>query len=153
MASSVKAAGNGPNATATVSPKERSSRTPKAPKRGLKVPRRWTRPIVHPFDEIAWEPRSATIGNEKGEVVFEQTDVEVPDFWSQLATNVVASKYFRGTLGTPQRERSAKHLIGRVANTIADWGVKDGYFATDEDAEAFRAELCYLLIHQYASFN
>ncbi|MBI3330736.1 MAG: ribonucleoside-diphosphate reductase, partial [Candidatus Omnitrophica bacterium] len=122
-------------------------------RQGLAIPRRWTRPAVHPFDEITWELRTATIGNEKGEVVFEQKDVEVPAFWSQLATNVVVSKYFRGALGTPQRERSVKQLIGRVANTIADWGAADGYFATAEDAEAFRAELTHLLVHQYAAFN
>ncbi|MDP3703804.1 MAG: vitamin B12-dependent ribonucleotide reductase [Candidatus Omnitrophota bacterium] len=121
--------------------------------RGLPIPRRWTRPTVHPFDEIAWELRSASIANEKGEMVFEQHEVEVPNFWSQLATNVVVSKYFRGTLGTAARERSVKQLIGRVANTISDWGVKDGYFATEEDAEAFRAELTYLLVHQYTAFN
>jgi ribonucleoside-diphosphate reductase alpha chain len=121
--------------------------------KGLRVPRRWTRSGVSPFDEVTWELRSATIGNEKGEVVFEQKDVEIPAFWSQLATNVVVSKYFRGTLGTPQRERSVKQLIGRVADTITDWGMKDGYFATEEDTEAFRAELTYILLHQYASFN
>ena len=128
-------------------------KTQKGPQKGLAVTRRWTRATTHPFDEITWELRSATIGNEKGEVVFEQKDVEMPDFWSQLATNVVVSKYFRGTLGTPQRERSVKQLIGRVANTIADWGITDGYFASPEDAEAFRAELTYILVHQYASFN
>ena len=126
---------------------------PLAGQRGLAVARRWTRAGVDPFDEITWELRSATIGNEKGEVVFEQKEVEVPSFWSQLATNVVVSKYFRGALGTPQRERSVKQLIGRVANTVTDWGIKDGYFATPEDAEAFRAELTYLLVHQYAAFN
>ncbi|MDP3703712.1 MAG: LAGLIDADG family homing endonuclease, partial [Candidatus Omnitrophota bacterium] len=125
----------------------------KTPKRGLQVSRRWTRAGVDPFDEIAWELRAATIGNEKGDVVFEQKDVEIPALWSQLATNVVVSKYFRGTLGTPQRERSVKQLIGRVANTMADWGKSDGYFASAEDAEAFRAELTYILLHQYASFN
>src|SRR3989338_1548484 len=122
-------------------------------KKGLTIPRRWTRATVHPFDDIPWELRSASIANEKGEVVFEQKDVEVPNFWSQLATNVVISKYFRGTLGTPQRERSVKQLIGRVANAIADWGMTDGYFATEEDAEAFRAELTHLLVNQYAAFN
>ena len=122
-------------------------------KGGLAIPRRWTRPGIHPFDEIAWELRTAAITNEKGEVVFEQKDVEVPGFWTQLATNVVVSKYFRGALGTPQRERSVKQLISRVANTIADWGIKDGYFAADADAETFRAELTYLLANQYAAFN
>ncbi len=125
----------------------------KSASKGIHMPRRWTRPTVQPLDEITWELRSATIGNEKGEVVFEQHDVEVPTFWSQLATNVVVSKYFRGTLGTPQRERSVKQLVGRVANTIADWGINDGYFASSEDAEAFRAELTYLLVNQYTAFN
>ncbi len=124
-----------------------------AQRHGLTIPRRWTRPGIHPFDEITWELRSATIANEKGEVVFEQKDVEVPSFWSQLATNVVVSKYFRGPLGTPQRERSVKQLVSRVANTITDWGIKDGYFAAPDDAEAFRAELSYLLVHQYTAFN
>ncbi|MBI3320592.1 MAG: vitamin B12-dependent ribonucleotide reductase, partial [Candidatus Omnitrophica bacterium] len=102
----------------------------KTSQRGLSVPRRWTRLGIHPFDEISWELRTASIANEKGEVVFEQKEVEVPAFYSQLATNVVVSKYFRGALGTPQRERSVKQLISRVANTITDWGIKDGYFAT-----------------------
>jgi len=150
MAEAVKTVRKAAGETATtVIPQERV----KAARKGLKVSRRWTRATVHPFDEIAWEPRSATIGNEKGEVVFEQKDVEVPASWSQLATNVVVSKYFRGALGTPQRERSVKQLIGRVSNTIADWGIKDGYFAGEEDAEAFRAELTYLLVNQYAAFN
>ncbi|MBI3087824.1 MAG: vitamin B12-dependent ribonucleotide reductase [Candidatus Omnitrophica bacterium] len=120
---------------------------------GLSIPRRWSRPGIHPFDEITWELRTAAITNEKGEVVFEQKGVEVPNFWSQLATNVVVSKYFRGALNTPQRERSVKQLVSRVADTIAGWGLKDGYFATPEDAETFRAELSYLLVNQYASFN
>ena len=122
-------------------------------KPGLSIPRRWTKQTAHPFDEIQWEERSAIIGNEKGEVVFEQKNVEVPVFWSQLATNVVVSKYFRGAIGTPQRERSAKQLVGRVANTITNWGLKDGYFASEEDAESFRSELSYLLINQCAAFN
>ncbi|MBI2884926.1 MAG: vitamin B12-dependent ribonucleotide reductase [Candidatus Omnitrophica bacterium] len=123
------------------------------PRKGLAIARRWTRPGVNPFEEIAWERRSAAISNEKGEVVFEQKDVEVPVFYTQLATNVVVSKYFRGALGTPQRETSVKQLIGRVANTITDWGIKDGYFASTEDAETFRAELTYLLVNQHAAFN
>ncbi|MCZ6670319.1 MAG: vitamin B12-dependent ribonucleotide reductase, partial [Acidobacteria bacterium] len=91
--------------------------------------------------------------NEKGEVVFEQHDVEVPSFWSQLATNVVVSKYFRGQLDTPERERSVKQLIGRVAGTITRWGREGGYFRTEKDVEAFGAELTHLLLHQKASFN
>ncbi len=126
---------------------------PQAPKKGLAIPRRWTRHGIHPFEEISWELRAAVITNEKGEVVFEQKEVEVPSFWTQLATNVVVSKYFRGALGTPQRETSVKQLIGRVANTITDWGIKDGYFAAEPDAQTFRDELTYLLVNQYAAFN
>ncbi|MBI3320823.1 MAG: vitamin B12-dependent ribonucleotide reductase [Candidatus Omnitrophica bacterium] len=145
----VKVVGGRAREVPTATLKEREHAT----QRGLRVPRRWTRQTVHPFDEITWELRSATITNEKSEVVFEQNDVEVPNFWTQLATNVVVSKYFRGALGTPSRERSVKQLIGRVANTIAEWGIRDGYFAGSEDAEAFRAELTYLLVNQYAAFN
>jgi len=128
----VKTAERASGGTATAAPKGNGKGTHR---RGLKVSRRWTRAIVHPFDEIDWELRTASIGNEKGEVVFEQKDVEVPSFWTQLATNVVVSKYFRGAIGTPQREHSVKQLIGRVANTISDWGVRDGYFATTKDGE------------------
>ena len=148
MTEAVKA-GMRANGETTATLQERS----KGVKKGLKIPRRWTRATVQPLDEIAWELRSATITNEKGEVVFEQKDVEVPNVWSQLATNVVVSKYFRGALGTAQRERSVKQLIGRVANTIADWGLKDGYFASNDDAATFRAELTHLLVNQYAAFN
>src|SRR3989338_5984389 len=147
MSDAVKTAGRASEDTVLTAQKERP-KAHKTPKRGLQVSRRWTRAGVDPFDEVSWELRAATIGNEKGDVVFEQKEVDIPDFWSQLATNVVVSKYFRGTLGTPQRERSVRQLIGRVANTITDWGVKDNYFATVEDAEAFRAELTYILLHQ-----
>ena len=88
---------------------------------------------IDPFDEVEWDLRSAVIGSEKGEVVFEQRDVEIPQFWSQQATNIVVSKYFRGQIGTPERERSVKQLIGRVVDTITEWAVKQKYFATDED--------------------
>jgi ribonucleoside-diphosphate reductase alpha chain len=121
--------------------------------KGLHFPRRWTRPGVHPYDEIQWETRTASIGNEKGVNVFEQKDVEVPAFWSQLATNVVVSKYFRGHLGTPGRETSVRQLIDRVVNTIAGWAETQHYFATDEDLRAFQAELTHLLVHQKMSFN
>ena len=97
---------------------------------GLTFERRWTRPDVHPYDEIAWEYRTAGIANETGKSVFEQKDVEVPDFWSQLATNVVVSKYFRGHLGTPERETSVRQLIDRVVNTITAWAETQRYFAT-----------------------
>ena len=120
---------------------------------GLTIERRYTRPGVHPYDTVEWDTREALITNEHGEAVFEQKDLEIPKAWSQLATQVVASKYFRGHLGTPERERSAKQMIDRVADTIADWGIKDAYFATDEDAEAFRNELKDILLKQRASFN
>jgi ribonucleoside-diphosphate reductase alpha chain len=120
---------------------------------GLRVKRRFTREGVHPFDEVAWERRTASISNEKGEAVFEQTDCEIPAFWSQMATNVVVSKYFRGPLGTPRREVSVRQMIGRVVDTIATWGREGGYFATDADADAFSDELCHLILHQKMSFN
>jgi len=121
--------------------------------KGLHFPRRWTRPGVHPYDEIEWEIRTASIGNEKGVSVFEQKDVEVPAFWSQLATNVVVSKYFRGHLNTAGRETSVRQLIDRVVNTIAGWAETQHYFATTEDLRAFQAELTHLLVHQKLAFN
>ena len=110
-----------------------------APSPGLEFPRFFTLPGVDPFDEVTWEQRSAVIGNERGEVVFEQRDVEIPSFWSQQATNIVVSKYFRGQIGTPERESSVKQLIGRVVNTITAWGKKDGYFASEADLDSFSA--------------
>jgi len=121
--------------------------------RGIAFERRWTKAGIHPYDEIEWEVRSATIGNEKGETVFEQKGVEVPKAWSQLATNVVVSKYFRGQLGTPQRETSVRQLIDRVVDTVCGWAEKQRYFATPDDLEAFRAELTHLLVHQKMAFN
>ena len=121
--------------------------------RGLTFERRWTRPGVHPYDEIAWEYRTAGISSETGKTVFEQKDVEVPVSWSQLATNVVVSKYFRGHVGTPEREHSVRQLIDRVVNTIAAWAETNRYFATDEDLAAFQAELTHLLVHQKMAFN
>src|SRR5438067_364314 len=126
---------------------------PKRNPKGLPWKRYFTRPGVPAFDEVQWETRSATIANEKGEVVFEQHDVEVPTGWSQVATNVVVSKYFRGVIGTPERERSVKQLIGRVARTIHSWGEKQGYFQTAEAGAIFREELTHLLVHQKAAFN
>ncbi len=126
---------------------------PTAPSPGLTFPRSFTLPGVDPFDEVTWEQRSAVIGNERGEVVFEQRDVEIPSFWSQQATNIVVSKYFRGQIGTPQREHSVKQLIGRVVNTITEWGRNDGYFASEADLESFSAELKHLLVYQKAAFN
>ena len=121
--------------------------------RGLSFERRWTTPGIHPYDEIAWEMRTANISNESGKTVFEQTDIEVPVAWSQLATNVVVSKYFRGHIGAPGRETSVKQLINRVVNTITAWAATQHYFATDADLEAFKAELTHLLVHQKMAFN
>ncbi len=120
---------------------------------GLTFERRWTRPGVHPYDEMAWEIRTAAIGNESGKLVFEQKDVEVPASWSQLATNVVVSKYFRGHLNTPERETSVRQLIDRVVNSITAWGETQHYFATPEDLATFKAELTHLLVNQKMSFN
>jgi ribonucleoside-diphosphate reductase alpha chain len=121
--------------------------------RGLTIERRFTRAGVDPFDAIEWERRTAIITDERGRVVFEQHDVEVPAFWSQLATNVVVSKYFRGQLGTPERETSVRQVIGRVVDTLTEWGTQMRYFATQADADAFRDELKHLLLHQYGAFN
>ena len=106
-----------------------------------------------PYDEIQWETRNATIGNDKGSVIFEQRDVEIPSGWSQTATNIVASKYFHGKLGSPERERSLGDLVHRVVDSIANWGLQGGYFATREDGDAFRDELAHLMLHQKAAFN
>ena len=105
-----------------------SGKKPSRRPRGLALARFFTRPGENPFDAVEWELRTAKISNERGEVVFEQTDVEIPKSWSQLATNVVVSKYFRGHIGTPERERSVKQLIGRVVGRIREWGEKSGYF-------------------------
>jgi len=121
--------------------------------RGLPVERRYTRADTPAYDGIEWELRDAVITNEKGEVTFEQRNVEVPKSWSQLATNVVAQKYFRGQLGTPQRESSVRQLIDRVVQAAGSWGRQGDYFAGSADAEAFEAELTHLLIHQMVSFN
>jgi ribonucleoside-diphosphate reductase alpha chain len=119
---------------------------------GLTVRRYFTTPEEHPFDSVEWELRDARIGH-GDKVAFEQADVEFPKSWSQNATNIVAQKYFRGQLGSPAREQSVKQMIGRVAGTIAGWGRERGYFATEEDAETFEAELTHILLHQMAAFN
>ncbi len=106
-----------------------------------------------PYDEVQWELRTASIGNDKGAVIFEQRDVEVPADWSQTATNIVVSKYFYGKIGTPEREGSVRQLIGRVVDTIADWGRDQRYFRTPEDAQNFRHELAHIMLTQKACFN
>ena len=120
---------------------------------GLEFERRFTQDGVDPFDEIEWELRSAVIANERGEVVFEQRDVEFPKFWSQQATNIVVSKYFRGLIGAPERERSVKQLVGRVVDTITGWAREQAYFASEDDLQAFSDELKHLLVYQKGSFN
>ncbi len=123
---------------------------------GIVFPRYFTAKLQAgqtPYDEIQWEMRTASIGNDKGSVIFEQRDVEAPADWSQTATNIVASKYFYGKLGSPERETSVMQLVERVVNTITDWGKKDGYFKTDSDAENFRADLAHLMLTQKACFN
>ena len=120
---------------------------------GLRFPRVFTQAGIDPFDEIEWELRSAVIGSERGEIVFEQRDVEIPKAWSQQATNIVVSKYFRGQLGTPEREYSIKQLIGRVVDAITQWGSDKKYFASEDDLQAFSGDLKYLLVHQRAAFN
>jgi ribonucleoside-diphosphate reductase alpha chain len=113
----------------------------------------FSKPNTHPFDELRWERRDARIEDGAGETIFEQKDVEVPTDWSMLATNIVASKYFYGELGTGEREYSARQLVHRVARTLADWGLEDRYLASPQDAETFYHEITYLLINQYAAFN
>jgi ribonucleoside-diphosphate reductase alpha chain len=125
---------------------------PHAEPNPLRFERRFTRPDVHPYDEIEWELRDSAIPGEGGNV-FEQKGVEVPKFWSQTATNVVASKYFRGKLGSPEREWSVKQMVDRVVDTIARAGFEGGYFASEIDRDVFADELKYLMVNQHASFN
>jgi ribonucleoside-diphosphate reductase alpha chain len=124
----------------------------RAEPKGLRIERRFTREGIHPYDEVEWELRDSVIPGENGNV-FEQKGVEVPKFWSQTATNVVASKYFRGKLGAPERESSVKQMVDRVVDTIARAGFEGGYFASGPDRDAFADELKYLMVNQYASFN
>src|SRR6058998_2423284 len=119
---------------------------------GAAVKRYFTIPGRDPFEELEWELRDAFIAG-KDKPVFDQKDVEFPKFWSQTATNIVAQKYFRGRMTSPERERSVKQMIGRVVDTISGWGRTDGYFATEEEAETFEAELKAILVNQLASFN
>jgi ribonucleoside-diphosphate reductase alpha chain len=123
---------------------------------GVSFPRFFTsrlEPGVKPYDQVSWELRTATIGNDKGSVIFEQREVETPADWSQTATNIVASKYFHGRMGSPERETSVAQLVHRVVDTIADWGLAGNYFKTKEDGENFRLELAHLMLAQKACFN
>ncbi|HKV87550.1 MAG TPA: vitamin B12-dependent ribonucleotide reductase [Candidatus Dormibacteraeota bacterium] len=121
--------------------------------KGLRFGRYFTPPGSHAYDLVEWERRTAAITGEKGQVIFEQKDVEVPRSWSQLAINVVAQKYFRGSPGSPERETSVRQIIDRVVDTLAKWGREGGYFASEEDAVNWSEELRYLLVTQHASFN
>src|SRR5690242_16528629 len=123
----------------------------KAP--GLAFRRFFTKPGVSPYDEVEWDLRLAQITDAQGNVIFEQKDVEVPKDWSMTATNIVASKYLHGTLGTCERETGVRQLVSRVAETIRDWGLAQGYFRTPEDGAAFHNELVHILVRQYAAFN
>ena len=134
-------------------PRNSESKTASGPQGGLQFERRFTRPGVDPFTEVTWAVRDAVIVNERGETVFEQRGVEIPEAWSMTATNVVVSKYFRGNLGTPEREKSVRQLIGRVVDTITSWGDASGYFASDADRDAFHDELKHLCLHQKMAFN
>ena len=133
--------------------KEEGQGTTAGAAHALTIPPYFTTPEIDPYDAVEWELRSAIITGEKGEVVFEQHDVEIPKPWSQLATSVVVSKYFRGLLASPEREHSVRQLVGRVVRTIRAWGENQKYFATPSDAETFAAELTHLLLEQKASFN
>ncbi len=120
---------------------------------GLTLERFYTQPGIHPYDEITWESRDASITNEKGKVIFEQRGVDMPKSYSQTATNIIVSKYFRGQLGTPGRETSMRQVVDRLAKTITQWGRLGGYFQTAQDADIFEAELTSILVNQRAAFN
>ncbi len=121
--------------------------------KGISLKRFFSKDDIHPFDQFRWEKRRALIKNAKGEIVFEQNDVEVPSFWSQTACDIVAEKYFSGHVGHAGRESSAKELISRVSDTITAWGKESGYFVSDKDAKVFNEELTHILVSQKGSFN
>src|SRR3954465_11319559 len=138
--------------TATVTA-TRPAKAPASPsKKSLNLKRVFSDPKINPFDQVEWERRTAEITDDAGKVIFKQENVEVPKFWSLLATKVVVSKYFYGEQGTSERETSVRQLIHRICRTIADWGVKDGYFSK-ADGEVFYQELVWLCVNQYGAFN
>ncbi|HKV88481.1 MAG TPA: vitamin B12-dependent ribonucleotide reductase [Candidatus Dormibacteraeota bacterium] len=142
---------NGNGAHSRASGRGQGAAADRAP--GLRFGRYFTPPGSHAYDLVEWERRTAAITGEKGQLIFEQKDVEVPRSWSQLAINVVAQKYFRGSPGSPERETSVRQIIDRVVDTLARWGREGGYFATEEDLENWAEELRFLLVTQHASFN
>src|ERR1700743_483908 len=119
----------------------------------LTFSRRFSTAGVSPYDEVQWEKRTPSITDSKGNTIFEQKDVEVPIDWSMTATNIVASKYLHGQLNTPERETGGRQLVSRVAETIRDWGMKGGYFASEKEAETFHDELAVMLLTQRVAFN
>ena len=140
-------------AAATASKSAAAQKPARRPAPGLAFTRLFSRAGVSPFDEITWERRDAVIQDFKGKLIFEQKGVEVPADWSMTATNIVASKYLHGLNGTDQREDGVRALVTRVAESIRDWGMRDGFFATPGDAEVFFSELCHLLLNQKVAFN
>src|SRR5436853_6075900 len=128
------------------------AKTTSRSRKGLPIERVFSDAKVKPFDQIEWDKRTAEITDDAGKVIFKQENVEVPKSWSVLATKVVVSKYFYGEQNTPERETSVRQLVHRVTRTIADWGIKDGYF-TKEDGEIFFEELTWLCVNQYGAFN
>src|SRR5580704_616259 len=124
-----------------------------APQTALRFPRFFSRATVSPYDEIQWEGRTGAITDAGGKTIFEQKDVEVPVDWSMTATNIVASKYLHGQIGTAERETGVRQLVGRVAETIRDWGIKGGYFSSAQDAAIFHDELVAMLVSQKVAFN
>jgi ribonucleoside-diphosphate reductase alpha chain len=148
----LKTTESAPAATPNVSSATQTSvQKKKSP--GLSFRRFFTKPGVSPYAEVEWELRLAQITDSQGGVIFEQKDVEVPKDWSMTATNIVASKYLHGKLGTPERETGVRQLVARVAETIRDWGQAQGYFKTSEDGVTFHDELVHILVRQYAAFN
>ncbi|MGD1081376.1 MAG: vitamin B12-dependent ribonucleotide reductase [Candidatus Sulfotelmatobacter sp.] len=137
----------------TVTESATTVQTPKKKPSGLSFRRFFTKPGVSPYNEVEWDLRLAQITDAQGNVIFEQKDVEVPKDWSMTATNIVASKYLHGKLGTPERETGVRQLVARVAETIRDWGMAQGYFRTPEDGATFHDELVHILVRQYAAFN
>ena len=138
---------------AVTSPAVQNSVAQKKKSPGLQFRRLFTKPGVSPYDEVEWDLRLAQITDAQGNVIFEQKDVEVPKDWSMTATNIVASKYLHGKIGTPERETGVRQLVGRVAETIRDWGMAQGYFRTADDGATFHDELVHILVRQYAAFN
>ena len=142
-----------PDLKTTTEPQVTTTTPTKKKAPGLSYRRFFTKPGVSPYDEVEWDLRLAQITDAQGNVIFEQKEVEVPKDWSMTATNIVASKYLHGKLGTPERESGVRQLVGRVVETIRDWGLAQGYFKTPEDGATFHDELVHILVRQYAAFN